>query len=233
MGGRSFSFQPDEMSMSKQSTDLHGNAPDHSSVALLLLDVINDLEFEGGELLEQYALPAARRIKELKRRARLAGIPAIYVNDNFGRWRSDFKNLVDHVIKDQTRGEPIARLLQPADDDYFVLKPKHSGFFSTSLELLLTHLGSETLILVGWAGDICVFFTASDAHMREYELIIPADCIASEDAHQNERVLELMQRIHEADISPSTELDLNALIEKHQREQEEPANPLAQPASSR
>lgn len=201
--------------MSKKSPDLHGNVPDDSTVALLLLDVINDMEFEGGELLERHALPAAQKIKELKRRAKLAGIPAIYVNDNFGRWRSDFKKLIAHVIEDQTRGRKIAELLRPEDDDYFVLKPKHSGFYSTSLDLLLRHLGSETLILVGWAGDICILFTASDSHMREYELVIPRDCVASEDPEENERVLELMKRVHEADTSPSTELDLDELIDSH------------------
>jgi nicotinamidase-related amidase len=202
--------------MSKKSPDLHGNVPDDSTVALLLLDVINDMEFEGGELLEPHALPAARKIRELKRRAKLAGIPAIYVNDNFGRWRSDFKKLIAHVIEDQTRGRQIAELLRPEDDDYFVLKPKHSGFYSTSLDLLLRRLGSETLILVGWAGDICILFTASDSHMREYELVIPRDCVASEDPDENERVLKLMKRVHQADIAPSTELDLNALIDSHQ-----------------
>jgi nicotinamidase-related amidase len=202
--------------MSKKSPDLHGNAPDDSTVALLLLDVINDMEFEGGELLEPHARPAAQKIKELKRRAKLAGIPAIYVNDNFGKWRSDFKKLVAHVIEDETRGQEIAELLQPEDDDYFVLKPKHSGFYSTSLDLLLRRLGSKFLILVGWAGDICILFTASDAHMREYELVIPRDCVASEDPEENERVLELMKRVHDADTSPSTELDLNALIDSHQ-----------------
>jgi nicotinamidase-related amidase len=203
----------DRNNMSKQSPDLHGNAPDHSKVALLLLDVINDLEFDGGELLQPHAFSAAQKIKELKRRAKLAGIPSIYVNDNFGKWRSDFKNLIAHVIQDETRGRQIAELLKPDDDDYFVLKPKHSGFFSTSLDLLLRRLGSETLILVGWAGDICVLFTASDAHMREYDLIIPGDCVASQDPDENERVLELMKRVHEADISPSTELDLNKLTD--------------------
>ena len=198
--------------MSKKSPDLHGNAPDKSPLALLLLDVINDLEFEGGELLAPHALRAAQKIKELKRRAKLAGIPAIYVNDNFGKWRSDFKKLVVHVVDDQTRGREIAGLLRPEDDDYFVLKPKHSGFFFTSLDLLLRRLGSETLILVGWAGDICILFTASDAHMREYELVIPADCVASQDPEENERVLELMQRVNEANISPSTELDLKNLL---------------------
>jgi nicotinamidase-related amidase len=197
--------------MSKKSPDLHGNAPDKSTVALLLIDVINDLEFEGGEVLAQYALPAAKKIAALKQRAQLIGIPAIYVNDNFGKWRSDFKKLVAHVIDDQTRGRPIAELVRPQAEDYFVLKPKHSGFFSTSLDLLLKHLGAETLILVGWASDICILFTASDAHMREYDLIIPGDCVASEDPEENKHVLKLMQRVQEANISPSTELDLNRL----------------------
>ena len=198
--------------MSKKSPDLHGNAPDKSAVTLLLMDVINDLEFEGGELLAEHALGAAPRIKVLKQRAKLAGIPAIYVNDNFGKWRSDFKTLVGHVIDDQTRGGSIAELLRPEAEDYFVLKPKHSGFFSTTLDLLLRHLGSETLILAGWAGNICILFTASDAHMRDYHLVIPADCVASQDPEENERVLKLMQRVDEADISPSTELDLEQLV---------------------
>jgi nicotinamidase-related amidase len=201
--------------MSKKSPDLHGNAPDKSRVALLLLDVINDMEFDGGELLAPNALPAAEKIKQLKQRLKRGGVPAIYVNDNFGKWRSDFKKLVAHVIDDETRGREIAELLRPDDDDYFVLKPKHSGFFSTSLDLLLRRLGSEVLILVGWAGDICILFTASDSHMREYELIIPRDCVASEDAEENERALDLMKRVHEADISPSTELDLHELINSH------------------
>jgi len=198
--------------MTKKSPDLHGNAPDNSPVALLLIDVINDLEFEGGEVLARYALPAAKKIAALKQRASLAGIPAIYVNDNFGKWRSDFKKLVAHVTDDHTRGGPIAELLRPLAEDYFVLKPKHSGFFSTSLDLLLKHLGAETLILAGWASDICILFTASDAHMREYDLVIPGDCVASEDPEENERVLKLMQRVQEADISPSTDLDLGKLV---------------------
>ena len=198
--------------MSKKSPDLHGNAPDKSTVALLLLDVINDLEFEGGDVLARYALPAAKNIAALKQRASLAGIPTIYVNDNFGKWRSDFRKLVAHVIDDQTRGAPIAELLRPQADDYFVLKPKHSGFFSTSLDVLLKHLGAGTLILAGWAGDICILFTASDAHVREYDLVIPGDCVASEDAEENGHVLKLMQRVQEADISPSTELDLGKLL---------------------
>jgi len=195
--------------VTKKSPDLHGNAPDNSKVALLLVDVINDLDFEGGELLAEPAEAAAKRIASLKQRARESGIPAIYVNDNFGKWRSDFKKLVTHVIEDDTRGKAIAELLRPDADDYFVLKPKQSGFYSTSLDILLKHLGAETLVLTGWAGDICVLFTASDAHIRDYRLVIPSDCVVSQNEKVNQLSLEHMRRVLEADIGLSTELSLS------------------------
>src|SRR5688572_22751821 len=146
--------------MPRRNSDLHGNAPDKSDVALLLIDVINDLEFEDGAKLLEHALPAAKRIAALKRRCRAAGVPVVYVNDNFGRWRSDFNAQVLHCLEDGVRGRPIAELLRPDDEDYFVLKPKHSGFFSTTLDLLLEYLEVRKLILAGFAGNICVLFTA-------------------------------------------------------------------------
>ena len=136
--------------MSEASSDLHGNAPDNSTVALLLIDVTNDLEFEGGEILAAQLLAAAAHISALRLRARRAGIPVIYVNDNFGKWRSDFRKLVHHVIEDETRGQKVAERLRPSPDDYFVLKPKQSGFFATSLDLLLQHLGLWLMLL--WHG---------------------------------------------------------------------------------
>ena len=192
----------------KQSPDLHGNAPDDSPVVLLLIDVINDFEFEGAETLFTHAQSAAKKIAELKARASEAGIPAIYVNDNFGKWRSDFRNLISHCTEDNTRGRPIVELLKPRTEDYFVLKPKQSGFYSTTLELLLKHLGAKTLIIAGFTGDICVLFTAIDAHQRDYHLLIPEDCVVSQDAKQNEQVLKYMERVLEADIRPSFEIDL-------------------------
>jgi nicotinamidase-related amidase len=192
----------------KKSPDLHGNVPDNSPAALLLIDVINDLEFAGGDALAKHALPAAKKIAALKQRVTRAGIPAIYVNDNFGKWRSDFRTLISHCVEDNTRGRALVELLKPTPEDYFVLKPKHSGFYSTTLDLLLDHLGATTLIITGFTGDFCVLFTATDAHMRDYHLIIPSDCVVSQDANENERMLKFMQRVLEADIRPSTEVDL-------------------------
>lgn len=193
----------------KKNADLHGNAPDNAPVALLLIDVINDLEFEGGDELLRHALPAAKRIAVLKERYKGAGIPCVYVNDNFGKWRSDFKKLVSHCLDDNTRGKEIVQVLKPEPEDYFVLKPKHSGFFSTTLDLLLEHLGAETLILTGLTGDICVLFTANDAYMRDYRLIIPSDCVVSQNEEENRRVLKFMERVLDADITPSDEIELD------------------------
>jgi nicotinamidase-related amidase len=197
-----------------KNDDLHGNAPDNSPVALLLIDVINDLEFAGGEELLQFAVPAAENIRRLKKRATQAGVPVIYVNDNFGRWRSDFKRIVTHCLRDDVRGRPIAELLSPSEDDYFVLKPKHSGFFSTALDLLLEYLGVRTLVLTGIAGNNCVLFTASDGYMRDYQLLVPADCTASIDPAENENALRQMKTVLKADIKPSIEIDFVELLKQ-------------------
>lgn len=209
---RSKTTQPPlDKAMPPKNKDLHGNAPDTSPVVLLLIDVINDLEFEGGEILMKFALPAAERIAQLKQHAKQLGIPAIYVNDNFDKRQSDFRKLVAHCLNDGVRGEPPARLLAPEESYYFVLKPKHSGFYSTTLELLLEYLQAKILILTGLTGDVCVLFTAPDAFLRDYHLLIPSDCIASIDPAENQHALKQMQRVLKADTRLSVELDLESV----------------------
>lgn len=200
--------------MPPKNHDLDGNAPDSSSVALLLIDVINDLEFDGGEQLLRHARPMAHRIAELKRRAKVQGVPVIYVNDNFGRWRSDFRKLVSHCLADGTRGRPVVELLAPEDDDYFVLKPKHSGFYHTTLDLLLDYLKVRTVVLAGMATDICVLFTANDAYMRDLEVIVPSDCVASGDRRKHARALAQMEEIIDARTPSGAEVDFAALTSR-------------------
>lgn len=197
--------------MPARNADLHGNVPDTAEAALLLIDVINDLEFEGAESLARYAMPMAHAIAALKQRAKRAGIPVIYVNDNFGRWQSNQQQLVEHCLEENVRGRPMVELLKPDPDDYFVLKPKQSGFFSTTLDTLLTYLNAKTLILTGLAGNICVLFTASDAYMRDYHVIVPSDCIASNTSEDNANALDQMRKVIKADTRPSAELDLEFL----------------------
>jgi nicotinamidase-related amidase len=102
-------------------------------------------------------------------------------------------------------------MLLPDDDDYFVLKPKHSGFYSTTLSLLLTHLTARNLILTGIAGNNCVLFTANDAYMRDFKLFIPADCVVSNTQEENQHALKQMETVLKADVSMSTDLDLRKL----------------------
>jgi nicotinamidase-related amidase len=201
-----------------KNLDLHGSVPDKSDVVLLLIDVVNDLEFPEGEQLLRYAVPMAKRIAELKRRAKAAGIPAIYVNDNFGRWQSDLSKIIEHCLEDGVRGEPVVRLLRPEPDDYFVLKPKHSGFFATTLETLLHYLGARTLILTGVAGNICILFTANDAYMRDYHIAVPADCVASNSEEENRHALEQMRKFLDVDVTVSTELDFEYLAKRAKAE---------------
>src|SRR6267142_5090893 len=194
-----------------RSQDLHGYVPDNAGAALLLIDLINDFEFSGGDALLKLALPVGKNIAHLKRQAKSAGIPAIYVNDNFGRWQSDFRKIISHCRNDKTKGKPFVELLLPEEDDYFVLKPKHSGFYSTTLELLLKHLTATNLILTGIAGNNCVLFTANDAYMRDFKLIVPSDCSVSPTQQDNENALKQMEKVLKADIRPAEELDLKGL----------------------
>lgn len=197
--------------MPAKNPSLHGNVPDKAEVALILIDVINDLEFPEGDQLLRFALPMAEKIAALKRRARKARIPVVYVNDNFGRWQSDFKKQVEHCLQDNVRGKPLAELLRPDEDDYFVLKPKHSGFFSTTLDILLDYLQVHTLILTGVAGNNCVLFTANDAYMRDFFLVVPSDCVASNTEDENRYALEQMRKVLKADIRPSADLDFEQM----------------------
>jgi nicotinamidase-related amidase len=193
--------------MPTKNQDLHGNVPDQCSVALIMIDVINDMEFESGEALLKNALPAAKKLSELKRRAKNAGVPVIYVNDNFGKWRSDFRQQLGHVLEDGVRGEPIAKLLRPDEEDYFVLKAKHSGFYHTQLDLLIDYLQVTTIVLAGFTTDICVLFTASDAYMRDLDMIVPPDCSAATSIKHHEKALEHMSRVLKVKLTPAGEID--------------------------
>jgi nicotinamidase-related amidase len=194
------------MPRSSASGDLHGSAPDDSPVALLIIDMINAFDFEGAQSMLPRAVAAAQATARLKARARRAGVPVVYVNDNFGRWRSDLRQILEHCLR--SPGREVSELLRPEEDDYFVLKPKHSGFQFTTLGVLLEHLGAETLILTGVAANFCVLFTAHDAYMRDYRLVVPRDCVASLSEEDDRYALRHMAAVTKADVRLSGEIDL-------------------------
>ena len=197
-----------------KNDDLHGNVPDDSPVVLLVIDVINDMEFEGGAELLEASRPMSHVLARFITRAREARVPVIYANDNFGRWRSDFRSLLHHCQRDDVRGGEIARRLAPADDDYFVLKPKHSAFFSTSLDTLLAYLGARTLILTGVTTDSCILVTAIEADMRDMRVIVPEDCVAATSGRRHERAIEHLRDALDAEVLAAEAIDFSLLVKE-------------------
>lgn len=199
-------------------------APDNSPAALVLLDLINTFDFAEGEELLRQALPMADRLSQLKARCRKLNIPTIYVNDHFGRWRSDFSALVEHCKKPEFKGREVVEKLAPDDDDYFVFKPMHSGFYQTTLELLLWHLRTRCLIVTGLASNICVLATANDAHMRGYDLWLPSDGMAAASQEEHDYALFHFKKALSAETRSTEELSPDGLlkeIEKADAERQE------------
>ncbi|GGD01652.1 putative isochorismatase family protein YaaI [Thalassobacillus devorans] len=181
-----------------------------SKTALLIIDVINKMDFDGGEDLLENGLEMMDNLHTFKQEAKAKNIPVIYVNDNFGLWQDNAEEIVEECRKGI--GRPIVEKMRPANDDFFVIKPKHSGFYGTQLDILLTQMGVDRLILTGLTGDMCVLFTANGAYMREYDLYIPEDLVASEDKNDNSNALQIMKRSLFADITPSVEFNFEKVI---------------------
>ena len=181
-----------------------------TGTALLLIDVINDLAFDDSEALIREAEPMALRLAALKRRSVKAGVPVIYVNDNFGKWRSDFRRTLAHCTARTSPGRRVSQRLRPSARDYFVLKPKHSGLYDTTLDSLLSDLHIRRVILTGIAGDICVLFTANDAYMRDLKILAPCDCIVSTRPEDNENALRQIKRVLKGNTTSSERLTFSA-----------------------
>ena len=175
--------------------------------ALLIVDVINRLDFEGAEALIEPALRMAERLAALRERADRAGVPVIYVNDNFDDWERDFSALVDDIVERDLPGRPLVELLRPRPGDLHILKPRRSGFHSTPLEILLARLEVDRLVICGLQTHICVLFTAHAAHMRDYEIVVPGDCCAAETRADHEAALRLLSSGLDIEVRGSDEID--------------------------
>ncbi|MDH6594946.1 nicotinamidase-related amidase [Variovorax sp. TBS-050B] len=178
-------------------------APEHAAghTALLIIDMISCWDFPDADKLLPGAHAIARPIAALKARCARAGVPTVYVNDNRGRWRSDLRRLVELSLDAGGAGAEITTTLLPGESDYFVLKPKQSAFFATPLELLLAYLQARRLIVTGVASDQCIWATVADAGMRDFEAVVPRDCVASQTPERNARFL---QQAAEALCVPTT-----------------------------
>jgi nicotinamidase-related amidase len=173
---------------------------------LLLIDVVNHFEFPDGKQLFRNALPLVPRLVELKRRARRLNVPVIYVNDNFGQWRSEVSALVAYCTGVNCVGQPFVQPLQPDQSDYCVLKPMHSGFYQSPLDLLLRHLGASSIILAGLATNSCILCTAHDANMRDLEVTVVSDCCAARSRREHKEAIGNIREMAHAQVVTSRTL---------------------------
>ncbi len=193
--------------MAQQSSE-----PAPGASALVIIDMVNALDFDGGERLKASAEAAVAPILTLRDAADAAGMPVIYVNDNNGQWHSERDRLIEDTLAKGGPGTRLTEALRPRENDYFIIKPQFSGFYATNLPVLLPQLGVSRLVLAGVAADICVLFTAADAHMRQYELWVPRDAVAGNHDERTRWAIEIMKNSMNAETRTTGELSLTDWI---------------------
>ena len=179
-----------------------------SETALLIVDAINPFDFPGGQKFAQAALKTARRIARLAERARGKRVPVVFVNDNLGRWRSDREALIQYCLTLGGAGAKVVETLRPAKDDFFVLKSTLSGFHQTPLEAMLRQGKVKTTVITGFATGNCVLFTAVEAYMRDFRVILPSDCVADQTQEEHSAALRKMRRVIKAKTPAASALRL-------------------------
>jgi nicotinamidase-related amidase len=189
------------------------------ATALLLIDFFNPISFDKPNPLAPWALKAARSTRRLKDLLARKRIPSIYVNDNFDDWSGNFSHLLDRCAGQHGAAREIVELLRPGEKDYVLMKPRHSAFYGTSLEFVLEELDVRNVIITGLEADVCIFFTAQDAYVRQFSLWIPANCVGTKDDRYYRTALEHMHRNLKATTAPvGRTLDLESAFPPGQKD---------------
>jgi nicotinamidase-related amidase len=177
----------------------------HNTV-LIVIDMINTYEHEDADLL----LPSVREVlptvRSLIDRARDAGVDVIYVNDNFGRWRSHHEEILNAAL--QGRHGDLVEPVRPDDTSLFVVKVRHSIFYQTPLEYLLRQQGVGHAILCGQVTEQCVLYSALDAHIRHLRVTVAQDAVAHIHADLADAALRMMELNMHAEVCAAEEVKL-------------------------
>jgi nicotinamidase-related amidase len=164
--------------------------------AMLIIDMLSGWDFPDADKLLPGAQRIAGKIAALRQRCHAAGVPVIYANDNRGRWRSDFRSLLSDVVA-HGPGAAIGSRLAPREDDYFILKPKHSAFHATPLQELLQHMRASHLFITGVSSEQCVLLTAAEAKIRDYRVTVPRDAVAAQTPRRQRLAVDYLTEVLE------------------------------------
>lgn len=167
--------------------------------ALIVIDMLSRYDFPDAEELAASATDVVPNIRVLLDEARDAELPVIYVNDNYGDWNSSAEELLAHALDGEH--PELVEPLRPPDGATFVIKARHSIFYSTPLEYLLKQLGVDRVILCGQVTEQCVLYSALDAYVREFDVVVPRDAVAHIHEDLADAALRMMERNMRAEIT--------------------------------
>ena len=173
-----------------------------SDTALVVVDMLNHYRHEDAELLAPNVAPIIDPLVWLIKSARdRDDIDLIYVNDNYGDFTAQFSDIVEAALAGEH--PDLVRPIVPADDCLVLTKVRHSVFYATALDYLLGRLGTRRLILAGQVTEQCILYSALDAYVRHFDVVIPPDAVAHIDAGLGEAALQMMRRNMSAEIAPA------------------------------
>ncbi len=171
------------------------------STALIVIDMLNTYEHKDAEVLVRSVREALPGIGTLLERARKSRAPVVYVNDNFGRWRSHHGEILETALAGHYAD--LVRPIAPDEDALFVVKARHSVFYETPLAYLLGQLDVRRVVLCGQVTEQCVLYSALDAHIRHLDVVVAVDAVAHIDASLAEAALRMMERNMSAELRSS------------------------------
>jgi nicotinamidase-related amidase len=147
-----------------------------SNTALIVIDMLNHYEHEDAEPLRRSVRKTLPTMQALVGRASDAGVPIIYVNDNHGDWSAGRAELCQRALQgsDPSLVEPII----PSEQAALLIKARHSIFYETQLDYMLRHENLERIILIGQVTEQCILYSALDAYVRHYSIVVPRNAVA-------------------------------------------------------
>jgi nicotinamidase-related amidase len=193
--------------LARRRTRQERHGDEGGATALLVVDMLNPYEHPEAERLARGVEGALPGIRTLLRRAGEAEAPIVYVNDNYGDWNSSSEELGKRAMAG-AHPELVEPIL-PASGQSFVVKARHSAFYETPLEYLLDQMGVERLVLSGQVAEQCILYSALDAYVRHFDVVIATDAVAAIYDELGKAALEMIERNMSAELTMAVEVDLS------------------------
>jgi nicotinamidase-related amidase len=175
-------------------------------VAVIVVDMLNSYEHRDADALTESVEAVVEPISRLVDRCRGSEASLIYVNDNYGDWNSSAEELGERAMAGR-RPDLVKPLLPPAEAS-FVIKARHSIFYGTPLEHLLSTVGASRLVLTGQVTEQCILYSALDAYVRGLDVVVPRDGVAHIDPRLADAAVEMMRRNMSARITDCSSCEL-------------------------